>query len=72
MSVRYFLVNTFIESELLKDLIWHKFLICWHNLSLIYVSVLSSGKSPFHLFYLCHCSLKLDEDYAYDSYGSGM
>ena len=54
-----FLIFIFTESELLKDLIWRKsFLFCWHGLSLglIYVSVLSSGKSTVCLF---HVSFRL-------------
>ena len=75
MSVQFFLISVFIESEPLKDLIWHKFLFCWNNLKFEpYVSVLSSGKSTVRLFLLSHFNfpLKLYEGYVYDSYRCGM
>ena len=54
MSVSFILDIYFTESELLKDLIWRKFSLFAGTTSLIFVSVLPSGKSTVCLFHSSH------------------
>jgi hypothetical protein len=71
------LIFIFTKSNPSKDLLWRKsFLLLARllNLTLIYVSVLSSsGKSTACLFHSSHfdCPLKSYEGYAHNSYGCG-